>query len=52
MGWIELTDAPCNQPLEVKTVDGDSGWEKKLESFGIGKEGRCERSPHNLLEAQ
>jgi ferrous iron transport protein A len=37
MGWIELTDAPCNQPLEVKTVKGDSGWEKKFESFGIRK---------------
>ena len=37
MGWIELTDAPCNQPLEVKTVKGDSYWEKKFESFGIRK---------------
>jgi ferrous iron transport protein A len=37
MGWIELTNAPCNQTLEVKTVNGDSGWEKKFESFGIRK---------------
>ena len=37
MGQIELTEAPCNQPLEVKTVDGDCRWQKKLDSFGIRK---------------
>jgi ferrous iron transport protein A len=37
MGLIELTKAPCNQPLEVRTVKGDFGWEKKLESMGIRK---------------
>jgi ferrous iron transport protein A len=34
---IELTRAPCNQPLEVRTINGDHGWEKKFESMGIRK---------------
>ncbi len=37
MGSIELTKAPCRQPLEVRTVKGDLGWEKKFESMGIRK---------------
>jgi ferrous iron transport protein A len=37
MGSIELTRAPCNQLLEVRTVNGDYGWEKKFESMGIRK---------------
>ena len=37
MAWIELTNAPCDQPLEVKTINVDCGWEKKFESFGIRK---------------
>jgi ferrous iron transport protein A len=35
MGSIELTRAPCNQPLEIRTVNGDYGWGKKFESMGI-----------------
>ncbi len=35
MGSIELTKAPCNQPLEIKSVTGSM--EKKLESIGIRK---------------
>lgn len=37
MRSIELTRAPCNQPLEVSSVNGDYGWEKKFESMGIRK---------------
>ena len=37
VGTIELTKAPCNQPLEIKKVLGDFGWDKKFESFGIRK---------------
>jgi ferrous iron transport protein A len=35
MGSIELTKAPCNQPLEIKSVTG--GMEKRFESVGIRK---------------
>jgi ferrous iron transport protein A len=35
MGYIELTKAPCNQPLEIKSVTG--GMEKRFESVGIRK---------------
>lgn len=35
MGSIELTKAPCNKPLEIKSVTG--GMEKKFESIGIRK---------------
>ncbi len=37
MGLIELTKAPFNQPLEIKSVSGGFGWEKKFESLGIRK---------------
>ena len=35
MGLIELTKAPFNQPLEIRSVSGGFGWEKKFESLGI-----------------
>ncbi len=35
MGFIELTKAPCNKPLEIKSVAGVM--EKKFESIGIRK---------------
>lgn len=35
MGSMELTKAPCNKPLEIKSVNG--GMEKKFESIGIRK---------------
>jgi ferrous iron transport protein A len=35
MGLIELTKAPSNQPLEIRSVSGGFGWEKKFESMGI-----------------
>ncbi len=34
---IELTKAPFNQPLEIKSVSGGFGWEKRFESVGIRK---------------
>ncbi|HSD56540.1 MAG TPA: FeoA family protein [Methanotrichaceae archaeon] len=37
MGLIELTKAPFNQPLEIKSVSGGFGWEKRFESLGIRK---------------
>jgi ferrous iron transport protein A len=37
MGSIELIEAPCNQPLEVKAVRGEFGWDKRFESMGIRK---------------
>lgn len=35
MGLIELTKAPFNQPLEIRSVSGGFGWEKKFDSLGI-----------------
>ncbi len=35
MGFIELTNAPCNKPLEIKSVA--AVMEKKFESIGIRK---------------
>ncbi len=35
MGSIELTRAPFNQPLEIKSLSGGFSWEKKFESLGI-----------------
>ncbi len=35
MGLIELTKAPSNQLLEIRSVGGGFGWEKKFESLGI-----------------
>lgn len=35
MGLIELMKAPFNQPLEIRSVSGGCGWEKKFESLGI-----------------
>ena len=37
VGFIELTEAPCNQMLEVRAVRGEFGWDKKFESLGIRK---------------
>ncbi|HWQ20317.1 MAG TPA: FeoA family protein [Methanotrichaceae archaeon] len=37
MGTIDLTKAPCNMPLEIKSLNGDFGWEKRFESVGIRK---------------
>ncbi len=37
MRYIELNKAPCNQTLEVMTVCGGAGWEKRFESMGIRK---------------
>ena len=37
MGSIELTKAPCNQPLQVLSIGSDKAWEKKFESMGIRK---------------
>lgn len=37
MGLIELTKAPFNQPLEIKSVSGEFGWERRFESLGIRK---------------
>ncbi len=37
MGLIELIKAPFNQPLEIKSVSGGFGWEKRFESLGIRK---------------
>jgi ferrous iron transport protein A len=34
---IELTKAPFNQPLEIKSVSGGFSWERKFESLGIRK---------------
>lgn len=35
MDSMDLTKAPCNRPLEIKSVTG--GLEKKFESIGIRK---------------
>ncbi len=35
MGLIELTKAPFNQPLEIRSVSGGFGWEKRFDSLGI-----------------
>ncbi len=32
---LELTNAPCNAPLEIKSLAGGAGWEKRFESMGI-----------------
>jgi ferrous iron transport protein A len=37
MRYMELNKAPCNQMLEVMTVCGDAGLEKRFESMGIRK---------------
>lgn len=37
MGTIELTKAPYDRPLEIKSLTGGFGWEKKFESLGIRK---------------
>ena len=34
---IELTKAPCNMKLEIKSIAGCSEWEKRFESMGIRK---------------
>lgn len=34
---IELTKAPCNSLLEVKSFTGMGGWQKRLEAIGIRK---------------
>jgi hypothetical protein len=47
MKLIELTDAPCNAQLEVKTLGGGFNWEKRFESMGKRAEklGRLYASP-------
>jgi len=37
MGSIELTKAPYDRLLEIKSLGGGFGWEKKFESLGIRK---------------
>jgi ferrous iron transport protein A len=37
MKLIDLTDAPCNAQLEVKTLGGGFNLEKRFESMGIRK---------------
>lgn len=36
-GLIELTDAPCNLMLEIKSLASGPAWEKRFESIGIRK---------------
>jgi ferrous iron transport protein A len=43
MGQIELTKAPCNQPLQVLTISGERNWEKRFESIGLRKGGRIRK---------
>jgi ferrous iron transport protein A len=37
MASVELTKAPFGQLLEIKSLTGGFGWEKKFESLGIRK---------------
>ncbi|NYT02076.1 MAG: ferrous iron transport protein A [Methanosarcinales archaeon] len=34
---IELSKAPCNSLLEIKSLRGAHGWQNRLESVGIVK---------------
>jgi ferrous iron transport protein A len=36
-GKLELTEAPCNVALEIKSFTGEVGWEKRFEAMGIRK---------------
>lgn len=37
MDLIALTKAPCDILLEIKSLTGGFGWQKRLESMGIRK---------------
>lgn len=36
---IKLTEAPCDMLLEIRSLKGGRGWEKRFDSLGI-REGR------------
>ncbi len=40
---MELMKAPCNRPLQVLTISGEHGWDKKFESIGLRKGGRIRK---------
>ena len=43
MRYIELSRAPCNQTLEIHSVNGEYGGERRVESMGIRRGSRVRK---------
>ena len=43
MRYIDLSKAPCNQTLEIQSINGEYGWQRRFDSMGIRRGSRVRK---------
>jgi len=43
MRYIDLSKAPCNQTLEIHSINGEYGWQRRFDSMGIRRGSRVRK---------